>query len=34
MEFRLTLQQYDSLADQRHLFCQRLDTLKTMVLRA
>lgn len=31
--FRLTLQQYVSLADQRHLFCHRLETLKAMVLR-
>ncbi|EFH79579.1 IS6 family transposase [Ktedonobacter racemifer] len=32
--FRTTRKQHVSLADQRHLFCQRLDALKTMLLVA
>jgi transposase-like protein len=32
--FRTTMNQYISLADQRRLFCQRLDALKAMALMA
>ncbi|GHO71320.1 hypothetical protein KSC_102120 [Ktedonobacter sp. SOSP1-52] len=32
--FRTTTKQYISLADQRRLFCQRLDALKVMLLVA